>query len=91
MQLCLTGKSRHVIFRVMAVSKHLLEILRCPQSRSELIYFAAGTVEEEEFLFCPESKLRYRIEEGIPVMLIDEAEALDDATCARLVGHVKEI
>ncbi len=67
----------------MAVAEHLLEILRCPESLGELIYVTDG---DEEFLLCPQSKLRYRIEDGIPVMLVDEAEKLDDATCAALVA-----
>ncbi len=69
----------------MPVEKHLLEILRCPESRGELIYFSkADAGEGEEFLFCPRSKLRYRIDDGIPVMLIDDATRLDDEACAAL-------
>lgn len=67
----------------MAVAEHLLEILRCPESLGELIYV---TTESEEFLFCPQSKLRYRIEDGVPVMLVDDAIKLDDATCDALVA-----
>lgn len=76
----------------MAVAKHLLEILRCPESRGELIYFASGSADgNEEFLFCPESKLRFRIDEGIPVMLVDDAERLDDAACAALSAKASEL
>ncbi len=75
----------------MPVADHLLEILRCPKSRGELIYFQAGTVEPAAFLFCPSSKLRYRIEDDIPVMLIDEAVALDDATCEALQSKAREL
>ena len=79
----------------MAVAKHLLEILRCPESRSELIYFPeksmGGKYGREEFLFCPQSKLRYRIDEGIPVMLIDDAERLDDEACAALTAKANEL
>ena len=56
----------------MALSKELLEILVCPESKGELVYFA-----DEGFLFCPESRLKYRVEDDIPVMLIDEAERLE--------------
>ena len=35
--------------------------------------------EAEEFLFCPDSRLKYRIDDGIPVMLIEEAERLGEA------------
>lgn len=75
----------------MPVADHLLEILCCPKSRGELIYFAAGVVEPEEFLFCPTSKLRYRIEDGIPVMLIDEAVAVDKETSEVLKSKAREL
>jgi hypothetical protein len=71
----------------MSIAPHLLEILRCPKSLGELIYIERG---QEEFLFCAESKLRYRIDNGIPVMLVDEAESLDDAACAALVSEAAE-
>ena len=71
----------------MPVAQHLLEILRCPKSLGELIYVASDA---EEFLFCPQSKLKYRVDDGIPVLLIDEAESLDDASCeALLAAHAK--
>ena len=76
----------------MPVEKHLLEILRCPESRGELIYFSeANAGDGEEFLFCPRSKLRYRIDEGIPVMLIDDAQRLDDEACAALNAQASEL
>jgi len=58
----------------------LLEILVCPESKGPLIYFR-----DEGFLFCPDSRLRYRVEDGIPVMLIEEAERLDEQAAARLM------
>ena len=58
----------------------LLEILVCPESKEPLVYF-----EEEGFLFCPASRLRYRIEDGIPVMLIEEAERLDEEAARALM------
>ena len=57
----------------MALSQELLDILVCPESKQALVYFA-----DEGFLFCPESRLKYRIEDDIPVMLVDEAERLDE-------------
>ena len=65
----------------MALDSRLLEILVCPRSRAPLIYF-----ETEGFLFCPESRLRYRIEDGVPVMLVEEAEELDAAACGELMA-----
>lgn len=66
----------------MALDPVLLEILVCPESKKPLLYF-----EEEHFLFCPESRLKYRIEDDIPVMLIEEAERVDEAEAERLVAR----
>lgn len=63
----------------MALDPKLLEILACPKDKGPLLYFA-----DEEALYNPRLRLRYRITDDIPVMLIDEAETLDDAEDARL-------
>jgi uncharacterized protein YbaR (Trm112 family) len=65
----------------MGLDPRLLEILVCPSSRAPLLYF-----EPEGFLFCPESRLRYRIEDGVPVMLVEEAEELDEARSGELLA-----
>jgi uncharacterized protein YbaR (Trm112 family) len=77
----------------MVVGTHLLNILRCPESRGELYFFEAGSVEGESegFLFCPQSRLRYRIDDGIPVMLVDEATRVDEETGAALVARAAEL
>jgi uncharacterized protein YbaR (Trm112 family) len=59
----------------------LIEVLVCPQDHGPLTYLAAESV-----LYNPRLRRRYRIRDGIPVMLIDEAEAVDDAEHARLVA-----
>lgn len=69
----------------MSLDPMLLEILVCPESKRPLLYF-----EEEGFLFCPESRLRYRVEDGIPVMLIDEAERLDPGSATELVERARK-
>lgn len=50
----------------------LLEILVCPKCRGELEYRAAESV-----LVCHRDRLRYPVRDGIPVLLIDEAEPAD--------------
>ncbi len=55
----------------MAIDPKLLEILACPKCTGSLEYREA-----ESALLCHVCQLRYRIEDDIPVMLIDEAEAL---------------
>jgi hypothetical protein len=66
----------------MPLDPELLEILVCPESKRPLIYF-----EREDFLFCPDSKLKYRVEDGIPVMLIEEAERLTDEQAQALLAR----
>ena len=70
----------------MAVDAQLLEILVCPRSKKPLIYFEA-----ESFLFCPDSRLRYQVEDDIPVMLPEEAELLDEAQCRELMERARQL
>lgn len=56
----------------MALSKDLLEILACPKCKGDLIY-----KEAENRLICEKCRLIYTIRDNIPVMLIEEAIALD--------------
>lgn len=65
----------------MALDPQLLDILACPEDKGPLLYFA-----DEAALYNPRLKRRYRIEDDIPVMLVDEAETVDDAEDARLVA-----
>lgn len=55
----------------MSLDPKLLAILVCPKCRGELEYR-----EREGALLCHACRLRYRVEDDIPVMLIDEAEPL---------------
>lgn len=55
----------------MTISKEFLAILACPQCRGEVI-----PDESRQGLICNPCRLFYRIDEGIPVMLIDEAQKL---------------
>jgi uncharacterized protein YbaR (Trm112 family) len=56
----------------MSVPKELLDILVCPKCKGDLEY-KAGPAEE---LVCHRCKLRYAVDDGIPIMLIDEAKPL---------------
>lgn len=52
------------------LSQTLLDILACPACKGKIEY-----IETEQKLVCRgECKRRYPIRDGIPVMLIDEAE-----------------
>ena len=63
----------------------LLEVIVCPKSKQPLIYF-----EEEGFLLCPASRLRYRIDDGVPVLLVDEATEVGQDEVDRLVQRAKD-
>jgi len=70
----------------MALDPELLEILACPESKKPLLYF-----EEPGLLYCPDSKLKYRVEDDIPILLLDEAERLDEAGHAELMARAAEL
>lgn len=63
----------------MALDPKLLEILACPKDKGPLLYFP-----DEDSLYNPRLRMRYHITDEIPVMLIDEAEVVDDAEANRL-------
>ncbi len=65
----------------MALDPLLLDILACPEDRGPLLYF-----EDEDALYNPRLHRRYTIRDGIPIMLIDEAETVDDAEHERLMA-----
>ncbi|HET9752570.1 MAG TPA: Trm112 family protein [Myxococcales bacterium] len=55
----------------MPIAPELKEILACPKCKGELEFR-----EEQQQIVCKACKLVYRIEDDIPVMLIDEATPL---------------
>jgi len=65
----------------MSLDPKLLEILACPEDKGPLLYF-----EDEQVLYNPRLKRKYEIRDDIPVMLIDEAVAADDAEHDRLTA-----
>jgi uncharacterized protein YbaR (Trm112 family) len=65
----------------MSLDPQLLEILACPQDKGPLLYFA-----DEDALYNPRLKRRYHVRDGIPIMLIDEAESVSDDEHDRLLA-----
>ncbi len=59
----------------------LLSILVCPQDRGPLVLVAP-----DNLLYNPRLRRAYRIEDGIPVLLIDEARDVDEDEHARLMA-----
>ena len=56
----------------MTLPAELLKILVCPKCKGELEY----RTEPKEDLVCHECRLVYAVDDGIPIMLIDEATPL---------------
>lgn len=69
----------------MALDPKLLEILACPEDKGPLLYFA-----DEDSLYNPRLRRRYAVKDGIPVMLIDEAETVEDAEHERLLAKAED-
>ncbi len=53
------------------ISKELLDILCCPETKAELVLDGETLVSTDK-----NTRRRYRIEDDIPIMLIDESEQL---------------
>lgn len=67
------------------ISKELLDILCCPETKADLVL-------DNNFLISTDkaTRRRYRIEDDIPIMLIDESEQLDIETWkAIMIKHNK--
>ncbi|MEC9395896.1 MAG: Trm112 family protein, partial [Actinomycetota bacterium] len=56
----------------MTLDPKLLQILACPEDKGPLLWFA-----DEATLYNPRLRRRYAVRDGIPVMLVDEAEGVD--------------
>ena len=69
--------------QIVALDPRLLEILACPEDKGPLYYF-----EDESILYNPRLSRSYSIRDDIPVMLIDEANALDGEETARLDARI---
>lgn len=55
------------------INKELLDILCCPETKADLVL-------ENDYLIStdPKTRRRYRIEDDIPIMLIEESEIMDE-------------
>jgi uncharacterized protein len=66
------------------VDDSLLSILVCPADRGPLVLVDDA---DGQLLYNPRLRRAYRIEDGIPVLLIDEARDVDDDEHARLMAR----
>ena len=63
------------------IDPKLLEILVCPLTKGPLTYDRA-----RRELLSAQAGLAYPVRDGIPIMLVDEARALDESEKAALAG-----
>ncbi len=80
----------------MTLPESLLAVLACPKSKQPLVYFPRGEAgdgagEDAGFLLCPASRLRYRIEAGVPVLLVDEAQEVEPREVERLLARARAL
>ena len=68
----------------MPLDPMLLEILACPEDKGPLFY-----LEDENSLYNPRLRRIYRIEDDIPIMLIDEASEADENEHKRIIEKVE--
>jgi uncharacterized protein YbaR (Trm112 family) len=69
---------------VNVIDESLLGILVCPSDRGPLSLVDKG---DQSLLYNPRLRRAYRIEDGIPVLLVDEAVDVDDDEHARLIAQ----
>jgi uncharacterized protein YbaR (Trm112 family) len=78
----------------VVLPNQLVEILVCPKSKAPLLYFPRGEKNDDAaagFLVCVASRLRYRVDAGVPVMLVEEAVELPADAVERLVSRAREL
>lgn len=69
------------------ISKELLDILCCPETKADLVLDGNFLVSTDK-----NTRRRYRIEDDIPIMLIEESEQLDLETWKEIMKkHGKSV
>ncbi len=67
----------------MPLDPNLLAILACPEDKGPLYNIA-----DLDILYNPRLHRAYEVKDGIPVMLVEEARAVDDAEHERLQARI---
>lgn len=62
------------------ISEDLLKILCCPETKADLVFEGDSLVSVDK-----NTRRKYRIEDDIPIMLIDESEQLDLETWTNIM------
>ena len=69
----------------MSLDPLLLDVLACPVDKGPLLWF-----EDEDVLYNSRLKKSYRVEDGVPVMLVDEAVDVGEAEHERLMAKAEK-
>ena len=67
----------------MPLAPQLLEILACPEDKGPLYYLA-----DEDALYNPRLTRRYSVKDGIPIMLIEQAETVSADEHTRIEAKI---
>jgi uncharacterized protein YbaR (Trm112 family) len=66
----------------MPIDKDLLAMLVCPLTKAALVLDGDTLVSTDSA-----TRRRYRIDDGVPVMLIEQSEELDEATWKEIMAR----
>ncbi len=67
----------------MSIDSRLLALLVCPLSKADLVLDGETLVSTDE-----KTRRRYRIDDGIPILLIDASEELDPAVWREIMERI---
>jgi len=69
----------------MPIDQQTLDLLVCPLSHASLVLEGETLVSTD-----PATRRRYRIDDGLPVMLIDQSEELDESEWKAIMARHPE-
>lgn len=69
----------------MTLDPLLLDVLACPVDKGPLLWF-----DDEDILYNPRLHKSYRVVDGVPVMLVEEAADVGDAEHDRLSAKAEK-
>ncbi|MBX7097785.1 MAG: Trm112 family protein [Myxococcaceae bacterium] len=68
----------------MPIHPTLLEVLACPEDKGPLLYFQA-----EGLLYNPRRRRKYRVEDDLPIMLVEESTLASEQEHAALEAKAR--
>jgi uncharacterized protein YbaR (Trm112 family) len=69
----------------MSLDPLLLDVLACPVDKGPLLWF-----EDEDVLYNPRLKKSYAVDDGVPVLLVDEAVDVGESEHERLMSKAEK-